>query len=49
MPSEGDMGYLTFETLPGTASDGNEYTGKVTLEESKPSMFEIVSIAIVKK
>jgi hypothetical protein len=49
MPVDGKMGYLTFETLPGTSSDGNEYIGNVTLEEAKPSMFEITGIAIVKK
>jgi hypothetical protein len=48
-PTDGKMGYLTFETLPGTSSDGNEYIGNVTLGEKKPSMFEITSIAIVKK
>jgi hypothetical protein len=48
-PTDGKVGYLTFETLPGTSSDGNEYIGNVTLDEKKPSMFEITSIAIVKK
>jgi hypothetical protein len=49
MNIEDNMGYLTFETLPGTSSDGNEYVGNVSLKEKKPSTFEIVSISIVKK
>lgn len=49
MPSEGNLGYLTFETLPGTSSDGNEYIGNVTLKEKDPVRFEIARIGIVKK
>lgn len=46
---DGDNGYSTFETVPGTSSDGNEYIGQVTYEEKKEGVFEIESILISKK
>ena len=46
---DGDYGYSTFETVPGTSSDGNEYIGQVTYEEKKEGVFEIESILISKK
>jgi hypothetical protein len=49
MTIEDNMGYLTFETLEGTSSDGNEYIGRVTLEEKNPTTFEIVGISVIKK